>query len=260
MQKKIPNYPIKILNKTLIILEAFLNGKSDFLSIRELSEKLGIFPSTIHRILDNLLYWGYIEHDPITKKYTLGLKTVKLGMAKLNNISVVKEANPYLKELVNECNETVHLGVIKDGEIFNLFMKESDQSIRMTSQLGRKFPIYATSLGKVFLAFLSSIERDNILNTLKFQKLTKDTIDNIQDLEKELKKIKKQGFAINNGETEKGIYCIAAPILNYHGNIIAAISICGPFYRINKKKRVVLKNLVIETSKKISNRLEYISL
>ena len=260
MQKKIPNYKIKILNKSLIILETFLNNKSCFLSIKELSKKLGIYPSTIHRILDNLVYWEYIERDPITKKYTLGLKSVKLGMAKLNSISIVKEASPYLTELVNKCNETVHLGVIRNGEVFNLFMKESSQSIRMTSQLGRNFPIYATSLGKLLLAFLSSIERNDILNTLKFQKITKNTIDNIQDLEKELEKIKKQGFAINDEETEKGIYCIAAPIINYNGNVIAAISICGPVYRINKEKQILIENLVIETSNKISNRLGYIGL
>ncbi len=96
MAKTHPNYPIKVIDKSLSILETLLRENSS-MSITELSEKLGIYPSTIHRMLDTLKYWGYVEQDPDTQKYQLGLKILELGMTKLHQMDLLKEAAPYLK-------------------------------------------------------------------------------------------------------------------------------------------------------------------
>jgi DNA-binding IclR family transcriptional regulator len=254
--KKSPKYPIKVLNKSLSILEILLQ-KGSAMNISELSEKLGFYPSTIHRILDTLKHWGYVEQNPHTQKYQLGLKALELGMAKLRQMDLVREATPYLKELVNQCNETVHLGVLEAGEVLYLAKEESSQTIRMISYVGRRAPLHCTALGKVLLAYLSEKERKKMLGKKVLPRLTKNTITDKRELEKELAKVREQGFSLDREENEKDVCCVAAPIRNYQGEVIAAISISSPIFRIDKNAQTNLKEALIETSKKISKRLGY---
>lgn len=227
------------------------------MNMTELSEKLGFYPSTIHRILDTLKHWGYIEQDPHTHKYQLGLKTLELGMAKLHQMDLVREATPYLKELVNQCNETVHLGVIEEGEVLYLAKEESSQTIRMISYVGKRAPLHCTALGKVLLAYLSAEERIKILGEKVLPRLTENTITDKRELEKELVKVKKQGFALDREENEKDVRCVAAPIRNYQGEVIAALSISSPIFRIDENAQNNLKEALIKTSREISMRLGY---
>ena len=256
MKKAKPNYPIKVLDKSLSVLELLLQQGSA-MNMTEISERLEIYPSTIHRILDTLKHWGYVEQDSHTQKYQLGLKALELGMAKLHQMDLVREAAPYLKELVNQCNETVHLGVLEEGEVLYLAKEESSQTIRMISYVGKRAPLHCTSLGKVLLAYLSAEERKKILGEKVLPRLTEKTITDKRELEKELNKVKKQGFALDRGENEKDVRCIAAPIRNYQGEVIAAVSISGPAFRIDVNTQNNLKEALLETSKKISKRLGY---
>jgi len=256
MAKTQPNYPIKVLDKSLSVLENLLREGSP-MSVTELSEGLGIYPSTVHRMLDTLKYWGYVEQDPDTQKYRLGLKVVELGMAKLHQMDIVKESSLYLKELATKCNETVHLGVLEEGEVLYLAKEESSQTIRMVSYIGRRAPIHCTALGKVLLAYLPEEERKKILDKKGLPRLTENTITDEGKLGKELFKVKEQGFALDRGEHEKDIRCIAAPIRNYQGKVIAAVSVSIPAFRIDADKQNNLKKALIQTSKKISKRLGY---
>jgi len=256
MKKASPNYPIKVLDKTFSILDILLQHGSS-MHMTEITEKLGLYPSTIHRILDTLKYRGYVEQDPKSQKYRLGLKLLELGMAKLHQMDLVKEAIPYLKELVKLCNETVHLGVLEGGEVLYLAKEESSQTIRMISYVGKRAPLYCTALGKILLAYMSEEEREKILQNREFPRLTENTITDKEELEKELNRIKKQGFALDREENEKDVRCMAAPIRNYQEKVIAAISISSPIFRINKDVQNNLKEALLKTSEKISKRLGY---
>jgi len=256
MEKENPNYPIKVLDKTFSILDILLQHGSS-MHMTEISEKLGLYPSTIHRILDTLKYWGYVEQDPKSQKYRLGLKLLELGMAKLHQMDLAREATPYLKELVKQCNETVHLGVLEGGEVLYLAKEESSQTIRMISYVGKRAPLHCTSLGKVLLAYLSAEERKKILGEKVLPRLTENTITDKRELEKELDKVREQGFALDREENEKDVRCVAAPIRNYQGEVIAAVSISSPIFRLDKNIQNNLKEALIETSKKISMRLGY---
>ncbi|MCD6082551.1 IclR family transcriptional regulator [Candidatus Aerophobetes bacterium] len=254
MTKEQPNYPIKVMDKSLSVMELLLRNASP-MSITEISEKLGIYPSVVHRILDTLRYWGYVEQDPITQKYQLGLKVVELGMAKLRQMDLVKEATPYLKELVNRCDETVHLGVLEDGQVLYLAKEEPSQTVRMVSYVGRRAPVHCTALGKVLLAHLSKKERKNILKKRGLPRFTENTITDEKALEEELQKVKEQGFALDRQEHEKDIRCIACPIRNHQGKVIAAISISGPTYRMDAEKQAHLREDLVRTAEEISKRL-----
>ena len=256
MKKTKPNYPIKVLDKALSVLELLLQQSSD-MNITEMSEKLGFYPSTTHRLLDTLKYWGYVEQDSHTQKYQLGLKVLELGMTKLHKMDLVREATPYLEELVNQYNETVHLGALEKGEVMYLAKKESSQTIRMISYVGKRAPLHCTALGKVLLAYLPEEERRKILEGKQLPRLTERTITDKEELEKNLKQIKKQGFALDNEENEKDVCCMAVPIRNYQGAVIAALSISRPSFRVYKNKQKDLEKALIEISERISKRMGY---
>jgi len=251
-----PKYPVKVLSKSFSILETLLQQGSA-MNMTELGEKLELYPSTIHRILDTLKYWGYVEQDPNTQKYQLGLKLLELGMAKLHQIDLTREASPYLKELVEQCNETVHLGILEEGEVLYLAKEESSRAIRMCSFVGKRAPLHCTALGKVLLAHLAEKERKKILFVKALPRQTKYTITDKSELKKELEKVKKQGFALDNEENEKDVCCVATPIRNYQGEVISAISISIPIFRANKTIQNNLKEALKKASKKISKRLGY---
>ncbi len=256
MNNKSPNYPIKVLNKTFTVLDTLLNNKAP-MSMTEISEKLDFYPSTIHRILDTLKYGGYVEQDPATQKYQLGLKLLELGMAKLQQIDLVREATPYLKELAKNCNETVHLGISEGTHVLYLAKEESSQTIRMISYVGKRAPLHCTGLGKVLLAYMPLKKRNEMLERMQLIKPTENTITEKDKLEEELERIKKEGFALDRGENEKDVRCIASPIKNYQGRVVAAVSISGPSYRINKKNHDQLRKELFLTCQKISNRLGF---
>ena len=205
----------------------------------------------------NLQQRGYVEQEPDNQEYQLGLRVLELGMSKLHQMDLVREATPYLKELVNQCNETVHLGVLEEGEVLYLAKEESSQTIRMISYVGKRAPLHCTALGKVLLTYLSTEERKKILGEKVLPRLTENTITDKRELEKELSKVREQGFALDREENEKDVCCVAAPIRDYQGEVIAALSISSPVFRIDKNAQNNLKKVLIETSKKISMRLGY---
>ena len=256
MEKTNPNYPIKVLDKTFSILDILLQHGSA-MHMTELSEKLGFYPSTTHRILDTLKLLGYVEQDPNTQKYQLGIKVIELGMAKLRQMDLVREATPYLKELVKLCNETVYLGILEGEEVMYLAKEESSQTLRMIFEVGKRGPLHSIALGKVLLAYLPTKERKKILQGKELPRFTEKTITDKRELEKELSKVKEQGFALDREENEKDVFCIAAPIRNYQEKVIAALSISSPIFRIDKNIQNNLKEALTKTSEEISKRLGY---
>jgi len=254
MNNKENYYPVKVLEKSFLILD-LLHQNSSPISITEISKKLSFYTSTVYRILCTLKSGGFVEQDTKTQKYLLGMKFVELGASKLKNMNLTKEIGPYLKELKAKFNETVHLGILRENEILYLLKEESSQTIRMVSQIGNRAPIYCTGLGKILLAFLPSKEKNEILNKTKLIAYTNNTITNRKILEDELSKIKKQGFAIDDEEHEKDVFCIAVPVTNFENQTIAAISISIPKFRINFDKQEEIKEVLINTSDAISKRL-----
>jgi len=257
MVKTTPNYPIKVLTKTFAVLETLLENKSP-MSMSEISEKLNFYPSTVHRILDTLKYGGYVEQNPNNQKYQLGLKLIELGMAKINQIDLVKEAGPFLKELAKNCNETVHLAILEDINVLYLAKEESSQTIRMISYVGKRAPLHCTGLGKVLLANLPLQDRDKIIDRIELSRLTKNTITDKVKLCEELDMIKEKGFALDEEENENDVRCIAAPIRDYKGKVIAAISVSSPVYRLNKIKQDYIKEALINASQDISSCIGFI--
>lgn len=246
---------VQSLDRALNILEVLGNNPKG-LGVTDLSHEVDLHKSTVHRLLMTLAQRGYVEQDKETDKYKLGIKIVELSSKILSNMELRNVARPFLEELMEIANEVVHLCVLREGEIVYIDKVEFP-SIRMYSQVGRRAPVHCTGVGKAILAYLPQDKVINILKTKGMPAKTPNTITNLTDMLSHLQEIRQLGYAVDEIEHELGIRCIAAPIFDHTGEVMASISIAGPESRLTKERVPKLAPIVKDFAFKISQRLGY---
>ncbi|MGG1291945.1 IclR family transcriptional regulator [Bacillus smithii] len=242
--------------KALMILEKIASSQSG-ISLAGLVKELDLPKSTIHRLIETLKSYKYIDLDPNTEKYFIGLKMVEIGVSGLHNIEVVDVASPYLTDLAEKTGETAFLAGYYEGEIVYLNKKEGTQSIRTTAKLGMRRPVHCTAVGKAILSTFTLEEVEKILLEKGMKKYTKNTIVDIQKFHQELSAIRREGFAIDKEEIEIGLICYAVPIFNYTGRVTGSIGLGGPTLRMLKNQKECVARLK-ESALQISRRLGFV--
>ena len=246
------------IEKAFKILSVFAqNGKVE-LGVGEISRILKMHKSTVHRFLHSMEKIGVVEKNDETGKYKLGLKLYELGNSISLKKMMVDRARIYLEDLHWYLNETVHFATLKNGEVIYLDKIIADRTFVIISEVGKRLPAHCTGLGKAMLAFLPKEDVERIIREKGLKKFTKNTITSKKKLFEELKIIRERGYAIDNEEIEDGLRCIAAPIFNAEGNVIAAVSISGPSSRINETTYDEYSKYVVKTAKLISGELKNI--
>ncbi len=243
--------------RALAILD-LLGQSGTELGITEISRELSLHKSTVFRLLSTLVTAGYVQQNPKTEKYYLGIHLAQLGMTVLNNIDLRKVAKPFLKELMNVCNEAIHLGILDQDEVIYIDKIDMDRPLTMGSHIGGKSPGYCTGLGKVLLAYLSEDSLKKLISKGKFHRFTSNTITDPTSLMEHLVRIRDQGYAIDDEEHELGIRCVAVPVRDHQGSVIAALSVSGPTLRMTREKldQVVIPK-IIEIGRRVSQALGY---
>lgn len=245
---------VKSAERVLEIFE-LLKGYPEGLSLKEISSQLGYAGSSTYELVKTLSDRGYLLADD-QKRYSLGAKLIQLGAYASSYLDLNKIAAPILKQLMESVQETVFMALLSGNEIVYISTVDSFRSIRTNVRLGGRKPIYCTGLGKAFLAFMPSNERNNILENIKLDPITDNTITDINELHRQLEIYRKQGYAIDNEEIEVGLWCAAAPVYDSTGHIEAAISISGPVTRMKANQEQIVKELTA-AAKKLSEKLGY---
>jgi DNA-binding IclR family transcriptional regulator len=258
MASKKPNQLIKSLDRALDILELIVDRENG-MGVTEISRELGIHKSTVYRLLDTLKFRGFLEKNEDNHKYISGIKLFELSSKVLNDIDSRVRVRPYLEELMQKTEETIHLGILDSGEIIYLDKVESNATIRMYSQVGKRVPAHSTSLGKAIMAQLSEKRVKEILKKKGMEKNTENTITEVDKFLDHLEKVRKQGYAVDDEEQEEDIRCIAGPIFNHRGDVVAAFSISAPMTRMTESRMNELAELVVEYSQKMSRSLGHSS-
>ena len=255
-----PNNLVQTIERTSLILD-ILGQSPQGISIRELSAKIKLPKGTIHRLLSSLSFFGYARQDIKTRNYFLGFKLVELGNLLLSQLDLRKEAEPFLRDLAERTKETVHMVFLDRDEIVYIDKVESDHNpsgLRMASRIGLRNPAHSSAVGKMILSNFSEEELRSFLKEKSLLRRTANTITDPIQLREHLKSVRKQGYAVDDEENEKGIRCVAAPIYNEIGKTVAAISITGPAFRVTRKIiQETLKKEVMETAFGISTRLGF---
>lgn len=201
-------------------------------SLTDLSYQLGIPTATVHRLLSTFEDLGFVEQDSGKGLWFVGLKAFTVGNAFLSRRDFVASARPHMHALVDQCGETVNLGVIDDGEAVFISQVESREVMRMIVRLGSRSPIHASGVGKALLAHLPEQRLAQILQHRGLAHYTDRTIVSPAELREEFERIRQLGYALDDEEHAIGLRCVAAPIFDENHQALAAISLSGPKARI----------------------------
>ncbi|KMY48757.1 IclR family transcriptional regulator [Peribacillus loiseleuriae] len=248
---------VQSLERALTLLNV-LSDYPDGIQITRLSDQVGLSKSTTHRLLSTLLNMNYVVKDGETEKYKLGYQLIYLSRNILSNVTVIQIARPFLERLSEDVNETIHLCIEDKGKVMYVDKIESNQTIRMYSRIGSKAPMYCTGVGKILLSGMSEAEYEEVVSKIDFISKTAKTITTKEGLKEEVETVKKQGYALDNIENEEDIRCIAVPIWDFQGKVIASFSISGPSNRITMERvNDELVKKARDTSINISRHLGY---
>lgn len=250
-------YNIRVLDRAVRIL--FLLSDAKPRTLNEISEAIGLSPSTTFRLLSTLTYYRFVKRGEHTAQYRLGLACLALarGFQDSNDLRTV--ALPELETLRDITKETVHLAILDNMEVIYLEKIPGLHAIGlMSSRVGGRSPVYCTGLGKVFLANMKSEHVAAFLEQHGITKFTDTTITDPDELIRQLDQVRQQGFAFDYGEHEQDVRCIAAPIFDSEGQVIAALSVSGPGIRMDPlEAKEDLIHKTKETAMSISRQLGY---
>jgi DNA-binding IclR family transcriptional regulator len=256
-RKEKSEYIIQAVSHALDLLEQF-HGEDDELGVTELSKRLKLHKNNVFRLLATLESRGYVEQNKATENYRLGLKSLELGQTFIKQMGLLRQAQPVLEKMVEECNETSYISIFKEGFIVYLEIEETTMTVRVVPRIGIRLPAYCTAAGKVHLAFLREEELDKLYGKSKLLSFTPHTISTLNDLKKELEKIRECGYAIDNEEYDIGVRCVAAPIRDYTRRVVGAVSLSGPSMRFTDERIAKeLVPIVLREGEDLSTRLGY---
>lgn len=247
---------VQSVDRALTILE-LLSEYNEGMGITEISGKIELHKSTVHRLLATLIYKGFVEQDPENNKYKVSLKLFVIGTKRVEGTDIMNVSKPFTTTLMDSLNEVVHLVIRDKNDIVYIDKVEANNTIRMASTIGKRSPLYCTSVGKAILAFMSEDEVNEIWASSNIKSLTDNTIVDYDKFKDELKKIKENGYSVDDEENELGVRCVGAPVFNRSGEIEGAISISGPTTRVTKDKVVEISKEVKKCAYLISKELGY---
>jgi len=238
--------------KAMSIVEILAAKAEVGVGLSELSALIGMPKSSTHRYMATLQSVGLAERNGVDR-FRLGTRVIELAGSFLANSDLRSESQATLDELADMTGETIHLAVPSGTGVVYIAKIESKHTLGMSSHIGARLPMHCTALGKAILAF-SAPERLQAVLAERPEARTAHTITSPEALRAELVTVRSQGFALDNEENEVGICCVGAPIIDYTGNAIAAISISGPRERMNRERAIQLGPLLWESTQRVSRR------
>jgi len=239
---------IQSLARGLKILDLLAQSR-DGVSITELADRLGVDKGSASRLVATLASYGYAEKDEETRRYHLGLQVVKVSRSLLTRLPMREVAKPFLRQLMDRTGECAHLAVPGQGKVLYIDQVESPATLRVNAQVGTMNPLHCTALGKILLAF-GEVELPADLESF-----TPRTITNPDLLRKNLEQIRVQGYAVDDEEFDLGVRCIAVPVEDFRGKVVASMGISGPSSRMVPERLPELAAIVLEVGNALSKRM-----
>ncbi|MFP4592554.1 DNA-binding transcriptional regulator KdgR [uncultured Ralstonia sp.] len=249
---------VSAVDKVFMILSAM--GELGAVGPSELSQRLGMSKTTVHRFLQTLKGLGYVAQegpDADGDRYRLTIRLFELGAKALENVDLVREADTEMRRIGQLTREAVHLGAFDEDAIIYIHKIDADYGLRMQSRIGRRNPLHSTAIGKVLLAYMAPDEAREVLSQVEFKKSTQKTLGSAEAVLSILPRVRQQGFGEDNEEQEDGLLCIAVPVFDRFGHVIAGLSISFPTMRCGADTKAHYVALLQQAGAAISSRLGY---
>lgn len=235
------------------VLRMFTDGPAA-VGVSEIARQLGLSKAVVHRILQSLASRSFVQIDAKKREYRLGPAAVALGARALRDLDLRRAARPVLRRLRDETGETTTLSELVQSSRVYLDQFESAQEIKMTVELGRPHPLHAGASSRAILAYLPD-ERVNQVLRSGLPALTPKTPRTAAELRRQLSAIRHRGYATSLGERQAGAGSVAAPVFGIDGDVVGAISVCGPVSRFDPRTRERYAPLVRAAAEEASRAL-----
>ncbi len=247
---------IQSLQRGLSILEII--GKSGGgLSMAEVSRTIGLHPSTTYHLLRTLTALGYLKQGEATRDYVIGSKLFQVAGSAWTEDQLIKISAPFLAEIVRQTGETSHLAIFEHDEVVVVDKVDGSSPVHVSERIGYPRPAHCTAIGKTLLAYLPEAELKTFLQKYELKAITPRSITSIPMLEQELKRVRDQGYAFDDEEFTQGIRCLAAPVRNFTGEVVASVGISGPVWRVSLDRVSQFTEAVKATAYRLSQQLGY---
>jgi DNA-binding IclR family transcriptional regulator len=242
------------LQHGLQILDMFERERPE-IGIGEMAEQLGLHRSTTSRLAATLAAAGYLQPAGEPGRYRLSGRLAALGELAASGADVRRTALPYLRDLVQGLGETGHLGVLEGTEAVTIGVVDGWQTVRMHSWVGKRSPAHCSSMGKALLAGLPAAELAARYPGRRLEARTDRTITDTRELTTHLAEVRNHGYAVDRQELEPHLCCVAGPVFDRTGTVVASISVSGPDSRIDDTTIPAIAAAVCRTASEISARL-----
>lgn len=242
--------------RALDILELFLDRPQ--LSAREVMERLDLPRTTVHELLVTLEARAYLISVPGQPvQYRLGMPLFQLGAAFAGRLDLVREAQGVARDVAAACDEAVHVAVLDGADVIYLVKVDSTHPVRMVSAVGRRLPAHCTAVGKVLLSDLDEAGLDAVLKKGALTGMTPESITDPEELRAHFEHVRSEGVAVDNGESDSAMRCVAAAIRDHSGAAVAAMSVSAPIIRWTAQTQVTWTGLVRDGAATLSARMGY---
>jgi IclR family acetate operon transcriptional repressor len=247
---------IATVERAADVLVHFSEADRATFGVTEIADALGLSKAAVHRILASLRTRGLIELDELTRRYSLGIGAMKLGLAYLDRIDLRRIARPELVTLSERTAETATLSVRSGWIRFYVDQVTPRREVIMSVSLGTPHPLHAGGSSKAFLAFLGDEEIDAYLRQPELARLTPATVTDKAKLRREIAQIRTRGYAQSFAERQSGAASVAAPVLDHRGRPQGVVSVCGPIERFRGEADASAEAL-LEATRRLSARMGY---
>ena len=253
VEKEAPSGRLSSVTSALLVMKAFSAEEAE-IGISSLAKRLGLAKSTVHRLAVTLAAEGFLEQNPDTGRYRLGLSLFTLGALARRRMDVSNVSRPLLGALRDKYKEAATLAILSRTAIMYLHNLESGQAIGIRAYIGDLKPAFCTAEGRVLLAYSpASVVAEVVKEGLVAR--TAKTLTDPEAFLRSLEEVRGAGYAIDDEESEAGMRCVAAPVRDISGKVIAAVGLAGPTQRLTKKDLRAMAPEVVATGDAVSVRL-----
>lgn len=244
--------PNQSVEKAMMLVEILAEAQTS-MKLQEIAATADMPASTALRMLNTLLNLGYINQDRVTLQYSLSLKFAYIGESARKQTDFNRTAHSFLVDLAKETGECACFAVEQNSEVVYLDVISSENGIlTVTHRIGKRAPMYCTGVGKLLLTNYSDEELKSYVDNTQMVRYTDRTIMTLAELKDELDRIRSRGYAVDDEECDIGARCVAAPVYDYTGKIVAGISVTAPTPRLSSERIEVIAPTVMDAAADIS--------
>ena len=249
-----PTGQVQSLTRGLSILEALAKAEGG-LSLTDVAQRVGLAPSTAHRLLSTLERMGYVFQAGDLGLWYVGLQSFTVGSSFLSSRDWVAQSHPYMRRLMEQAGETANLAILDGTEAVFIDQVQCRETMRTIVRIGSRVPLHASGVGKAIFATLPDEQIDAIFKVKGLPRITDNTITSPETMWASLRVIRQRGFSFDDEEHLVGTRCVASPIYDEHAESFGAISLAGPVSRLPDSRIKQLGPIVAHIAEEISRKL-----